>query len=266
MHVVGNFLADLALDLAGPLSAFEKANSLSGRELYALHVISEHGGLVHGSSGLPVQTSCFEEFDFDTVIFVGGEVAPMFCPGAVTAAKALASRTGRVASVCSGAFLLAEAALLDGRRATTHWRLASNLQQRYPAVKVETDRIYTADGRIWTSAGVAARIDLALALIEIDHNVRAAREVARELVVPHRRPGGQSQFSAMSQMDPDSDRIRMALAFAREHLVEHLSVERLAETAPSAAFASSVAHSDGELVRRQQRPWNGFELKPLKSD
>jgi transcriptional regulator GlxA family with amidase domain len=233
MHAIGLFLCPdhLALDLAGPLSAFEKANTLSGRKLYDLHVISERGGPVVGSSGLPIHTRCFEEVELDTVVFIGGEVEPMHAPGAVAAAKDLAGRTNRVASVCSAAFLLAEARLLDGRRATTHWRIAPEFQQRYPAVKVEADRIFIADGRVWTSAGVAAGIDLALALIEADHSVEMAREVARELVVPHRRPGGQSQFSAMSQMEPDSDRIRLALAFARDHLTEPLPIERLADAA-----------------------------------
>jgi transcriptional regulator GlxA family with amidase domain len=233
MHAIGLFLCPghLSLDLAGPLSAFEKANSLASKRLYALHVISEFGGPVEGSSGLPIHTRCYKEAELDTVVFIGGEIAPMRLPGAIAAAKDLAGRTDRVASVCTGAFLLAEASLLDGRRATTHWRVAPEFQQRYPTIKVEADRIFIADGRVWTSAGVAAGIDLAFALIEADHGVELAREVARELVVPHRRPGGQSQFSAMSQMEPESDRIRLALAFAREHLVEPLPIERLAEAA-----------------------------------
>lgn len=233
MHAIGHFVCPdhLTLDLAGPLGAFEKANSLSGETLYELLVISEAGGAVVGSSGLPVQTRPYLEVDLDTVIFIGGEIEPMRVPSAVKAAKELAARTDRVASVCSGTFLLAETSLLEGRRATTHWRLAAELQQRYPTIKVEADRIFIEDGRVWTSAGVAAGIDLALALIEADHSVELARRVARELVVPHRRPGGQSQFSAMSQMEPDSDRIRMSLAFARDHLAEELPIERLAEAA-----------------------------------
>ena len=128
-----------------------------------------------------------------------------------------------------GRVLLAGAGLLDGRRATTHWSRARELQAGFPAVSVEADRIYVADGPVWTSAGVTAGIDLALALIEADHGVELARRVARELVVYHRRPGGQSQFSALSQMEPESDRMRLALAFAREHLSEPLPIERLAE-------------------------------------
>ncbi len=149
----------------------------------------------------------------------------------VATVQRLAARATRTASVCTGAFLLAGAGLLDGRRATTHWSRARELQDSFPAVSVEADRIYVADGPVWTSAGITAGIDLALALIEADHSVELARQVSRELVVYHRRPGGQSQFSALSQMEPESDRMRVALAFAREHLSEPLPIERLAEAA-----------------------------------
>ncbi|WBO58960.1 helix-turn-helix domain-containing protein [Acidocella sp. MX-AZ03] len=213
------------------MAAFEKANGFVEGNPYRLAVISEFGGTVVGSAGVPIQTQPFRSMTFDTVIFVGGGIGPFQEPGVIAAAKDLAARAARVASVCTGAFLLAEAGLLDGRRATTHWRLAPELQQRYPLVRVEADRIFISDNNIWTSAGISAGIDLALALIEIDFGTEIAREVARELVVPYRRSGGQSQFSAMSQMEPDSDRIRMALAFACVHLVEPLPIERLAEAA-----------------------------------
>ncbi len=145
--------------------------------------------------------------------------------------RRLAACATRIASVCTGAFLLAGAGLLDRRRATTHWSRARELQADYPDVAVEVDRIYVADGPLWNSAGVTAGIDLALALIEADHGVELARRVSRKLVVYHQRPGGQSQFSALSQMEPESDRMRIALAFAREHLSEPLPIERLAEAA-----------------------------------
>jgi transcriptional regulator GlxA family with amidase domain len=233
MHNVGLFVCPdhQALDLAGPLGAFEKANGFAGGDAYRLLVLSENGGAVIGSSGLSIHTQPFKDVALDTVIFIGGDIEPLRAPAAIEAARDLASRTERVASVCTGAFLLAAADVLEGRRVTTHWRMAPELQQRYPSIRVEADRIFIADGRIWTSAGIAAGIDLALALIEADHGADLARQVARELVVPHRRPGGQSQFSAMSQMEPDSDRIRMALSYAREHLAEPLPIERLAEAA-----------------------------------
>ncbi|NYE28605.1 transcriptional regulator GlxA family with amidase domain [Rhodanobacter sp. K2T2] len=149
----------------------------------------------------------------------------------IAAAKKLGARALRVASVCTGAFLLAETGLLDGRRATTHWRYAAQLQSLFPRTRVEGDSIYITDGHIWTSAGIASGIDLALAMIEKDVGLEVARAVSRLLVVPFRRPGGQSQFSAMSQMEPESDRIRIALNFAREHLAEALPVDRLADAA-----------------------------------
>ena len=210
MHHIGLFICSnhQTLDLAGPLGAFEKAGDFVKGGAYHLAVISEFGGTVFGSSGVSIQTQPFHTLAFDTIVFVGGDIGPFQEPGAIAAAKDLAMRTARVASVCTGAFLLAEAGLLDGRRATTHWRLGPELQKRYPLVRVEADRIFVSDKNIWTSAGISAGIDLALALIEADFGTKVAREVARELVVSYRRSGGQSQFSAMSQMEPDSDRYR----------------------------------------------------------
>jgi transcriptional regulator GlxA family with amidase domain len=143
----------------------------------------------------------------------------------------IAKRARRVASVCSGAFLLAEAGLLDGRRATTHWEYANRLQQSYPRVRMELDQIYLQDGNLWTSGGVTAGIDLSLAMIEEDLGPAVAQRVARVLVVYHRRVGGQSQFSEMLRMEPETDRVRRALHYAREHLGQRLSVEQLADSA-----------------------------------
>jgi transcriptional regulator GlxA family with amidase domain len=233
MHRIGFFVCRGydALDLAGPLSAFNQAATAAGHNPYELHVISQAGGSVLGIAGLPVETKQSGRRTFDTVVFVGGDIAPMQTPENIAAARKLSTKATRVASVCTGAFLLAETGLLDGRRATTHWRYASQFQSRFPRTRVEIDNIYIADGHIWTSAGIASGIDLALAMIEHDMGPEVARTVSRLLVVPYRRPGGQSQFSAMSQMEPESDRIRIALNFAREHLAEALPVERLADAA-----------------------------------
>ncbi|MGJ8517577.1 GlxA family transcriptional regulator [Carnimonas bestiolae] len=220
-----------ALDLAGPFSAFEAASTIAGHPLYSLNVLSRDGGPVVGSGGMSVETSAISGKRLDTLVVAGGNIALMLERSAVQAVRSSAIRSRRVASVCTGAFLLAEAGLLDGRRATTHWRRAREFQARYKAVKVETDRIFIADEHVWTSAGITAGIDLALALIEEDHGVDLAREVARELVIYHRRSGGQSQFSTMSHMAPESDRIRIALSFAQAHLPESLPVERLASEA-----------------------------------
>lgn len=247
MHRIGFFVCQghEALDLAGPLSAFHQVTAALGRTPYEIHVVSQSGGVVQGNTGLPIQTECVGRGNFDTVIFVGGDIAPMQASDNVAIATELASQATRVASVCTGAFLLAETTLLNHRRATTHWRYITQLQSRFPRIRVEGDRIYVADGRFWTSAGIASGIDLALALIEKDLGPETARSVSRLLVVAHRRPGGQSQFSAMSQMEPDSDRIRTTLNFAREHLTESLSVERLA------AVANLSPRQFGRAFRRE---------------
>ncbi len=219
------------LDLAGPLDAFQAANAAAGRQLYDLRIVSRVGGPIVGNGGATVVTACAVGVAVDTLLVVGGAIRVMLGAAEVDAVRRLALGAVRIASVCTGAFPLAEAGLLDGRRATTHWACARELQARYPAVRVEADRIFVADGPVWTSAGITAGIDLALALIEADHGIALARAVARELVVYHRRPGGQSQFSALSLLEPVSDRIRMALAHAREHLSEPLPLERLADAA-----------------------------------
>ena len=167
-----------------------------------------------------------------------------------------AGRCRRVASVCTGAFTLAAAGLLDGRRATTHWRQAARLQREYPAIRVEADRIFCRDGNIWTSAGITAGIDLALALIEEDHGFAVARAVAQHLVVYHRRHGGQSQFAASIDLAPRSDRISAALGYARDHIAEDLPVERLAEAAGmslrqfSRTFRAQTGTTPARVVER----------------
>ncbi len=240
------------LDLAGPFATFEAVGKVLGRPTYELTVLSRMGGLVQGSGGLPVATLELGAAKFDTLVVVGGDTASMLKEAEINAIAGLAGRTRRLASVCTGAFLLAEAGLLDGRRATTHWRMAPRLQRDYPTVSVDADKIFVVDNGVWTSAGVTAGIDLALALIETDHGSEVAREVARELVVYHRRSGGQSQFSLMSQMDPESDRIRIALSFARDHLHEPLPVERLAEAAHLSLrqFGRAFRRETGETPAR----------------
>jgi transcriptional regulator GlxA family with amidase domain len=233
MHRIGFFVCRGydALDLGGPLAAFNQVATAAGHTPYDLHVISQSGGPVHGNTGLSIDTKPAARRTFDTVVFVGGDIDPMQTSENIAAARKLAARASRVASVCTGAFLLAETGLLDGLRAATHWRYAALLQARFPRTRVDGDSIYVVDGRVWTSAGIASGIDLALGMIERDMSAETARAVSRLLVVPYRRPGGQSQFSAMSQMEPESDRIRIALNFAREHLAEALPVERLADAA-----------------------------------
>jgi transcriptional regulator GlxA family with amidase domain len=164
------------------------------------------------------------------------------------------SRCRRIAATCTGAFILAEAGLLDGRRATTHWNRSRDLQARFPKVQVEGDRIFIVDGPVWTSAGMTAGIDLALAMVEQDLGADVARAVARHLVVYHRRAGGQSQFSALLELAPKSDRIQNALAYAKRNLHTPLAVQQLAEAANlsprqfSRAFRAETGQSPAKAV------------------
>jgi transcriptional regulator GlxA family with amidase domain len=161
----------------------------------------------------------------------GSAVVGALTPGVIRFLHQGLERSRRIASTCTGAFVLAEAGLLDGRRATTHWHRARELQTRFPKVKVEEDRIFIIDGPVWTSAGMTAGIDLALAMIEKDLSAEVAQAVARQLVVYHRRAGGQSQFSALLELEPKSDRIQRALAYAKRNLDTPLTVGQLAEAA-----------------------------------
>ena len=221
------------LDLSGPLAAFE----MPGRALrpgpYQLQVLSELGGPVKSSSGLVVSTERIGSARFDTLIAVGGLGAFRASGSPVLQAfvRRAAKNSRRIASVCSGTVILAAAGLLDGLRATTHWRSAAILQRKYPEIRVESDRIYVKEGSIWTSAGVTAGIDLALALIEEDLGPEVAKAAARQLVVYYRRPGGQSQFSALLDLESTSDRVQQALSYARTHLGHVLSVGELAKAA-----------------------------------
>jgi transcriptional regulator GlxA family with amidase domain len=244
------------LDLAGPHCAFQSAAAPSGDAAYRLRVLSSGGGTVQNNAGMGMTTVPASEAVVDTLIMVGGNIVPMLDQRERDAFAAATARARRVASVCTGAFMLAELGLLAGRRATTHWRLIARLQRDYPAVNVAGDCIFVADGPVWTSAGISAGIDLALALIEDDLGIAASREVAKYLVVYHRRAGGQSQFSVLSQLAGESDRIRKALSFAREHLAEELPAKRLADAACLSlrqfgrAFRRETAETPAKAVER----------------
>ncbi|MGO4810621.1 GlxA family transcriptional regulator [Cupriavidus sp. 2MCAB6] len=215
----------------GVTTVLEFANRTAGKALYDVRLLSEHGGPVATSAGFSVTTEPFGDEAFDTLLVVGDNDIQPASPGLVAFLRQAATSTRRVCATCTGAFNLAEAGLLDGRRATTHWFYAARLRRAYPGVSVEEDRIFIIDGPVWTSAGMTACIDLALALVEKDAGAVIARQVARKLVVYHRRAGGQSQFSALLELEPKSDRIQSALAFARQNLHEGLSVEQLANAA-----------------------------------
>jgi len=218
------------VDLAA-VTVFEVANALPGGPYYAMRMLSEHGGPVLSSAGVPVVTQAFGKPRFDTVLVAGSMELQPSSPAFLDFLRAASLASRRTASICTGAFCLAEAGLLEGRRVTTHWALARELQRRYPKARVEEDRIYIEHDHVWSSAGMTACIDLALALVESDHGAELARAVARKMVVYHRRSGGQSQFSALLELEPKSDRIQTALTYAKRNLRKPLSVDELADAA-----------------------------------
>ncbi|WP_309960889.1 GlxA family transcriptional regulator [Variovorax guangxiensis] len=241
------------LDLAA-IAAFELANMQLGQAHYRVEVLSEHGGLVASSSGAAVDSRRFTTARFDTLVMTGALVATTITPKVCRFLRSGMRQARRVTSICTGAFALAEAGLLDGRRATTHWGFAQELQKRHPLIQVQPDRIFINDGPVWTSAGMTAGIDMVLALVEQDLGAEIARAVAKKMVVYYRRPGGQSQFSAMLELEPQSDRIQKTLAHARAHLREPLSVEDLADVAHlsprqfSRAFKAETGQSPAQAV------------------
>jgi transcriptional regulator GlxA family with amidase domain len=211
--------------------AFEVANIALGQPVYTLHFLSERGGAVPTSAGAKFQTEHFDDRALDTLIVCGGLVVEPSTPALIEFLRNAPARYRRVASICIGAFPLAEAGVLNGRRATTHWLYAEELQTRFPRVTVEMDRIFVQDGPVWTSAGMTAGIDLAVALVEADLGVELARSVAKKLVMYHRRVGGQSQFSSLLELEPKSDRIQTVLTYAKRNLRKTLSIEELAKVA-----------------------------------
>lgn len=243
------------IDLAAS-TVFELVNLEAGHAEYEIEVLSEPGGPIRSSSGIEIGTRPFDSATFDTVVVMGAmQIAPSSAGLLAFLKRSLAS-SRRTTSICTGAFILAEAGILDGRRATTHWGYAREFQHRYPRVKVEQDRIFMTDGQVWTSAGMTAGIDLCLALVESDLGVEIARAVAKKLVVYHRRSGGQSQFSAMLALEPKSDRIQTVLTYAKNHLREPLTVEQLAEVAHlsqrqfSRAFRDETQQSPAKAIER----------------
>jgi transcriptional regulator GlxA family with amidase domain len=213
------------------LSAFEIANKRAGETLYDLHVLSEGGGRLRSSFGLEVTTEAFGDDEFDTLLVAFGlEVSPTSA-GLARYLQQAAKSTRRLASICLGSFTLGDAGLLDGRRATTHWRYAQQMQERFPKCIVDMDKIFIADGQIWTSAGMSAASDLAVGMIESDHGAELARLVAKGMVMHHRRAGGQSQHSALLDLDVKADRVQTALTYAKRNLRMSLEIEDLARVA-----------------------------------
>jgi transcriptional regulator GlxA family with amidase domain len=246
------------LDATGPLAAFEIAARLCP-QAYAIETVAAVAGPAVSSSGLKVLAGPLPDpAEIDTLIAAGGQGTRQarFDPKSRAFLASAHGKARRIASVCSGAYLLAEAGLLNGRRATTHWRIAESFARSYPKVKVEPDRIHVRDGDVWTSAGITAGIDLALALIAEDHGEALARAVAQELVVYHRRPGGQSQYSALLDLAAGEGRFAELLAWARTRLTDPLPVEALAERAKMSprtfhrAFTAETGSTPAKAIER----------------
>ncbi|MEV0584447.1 GlxA family transcriptional regulator [Nonomuraea sp. NPDC050310] len=251
------------LDLAGPADVFSTAGLIQPGA-YEVEIVAPAAGPVTAQGGVTVQAQ-------RAIGEVSGEIDVLLVAGGLQVWRTrhddtligglarLASSARRVASVCSGAVLLAHAGLLDGRRATTHWLAARRLAAEYPAVAVDPDPIYIKDGQVWTSAGVTAGIDLALALVAEDHGHDLARDVARGLIVYLHRPGGQSQFSSpMEIAAPTREPLRDLLAYIDAHPADDLSVPALAarsgmsERHFSRVFTEQSGLSPGRYVERSR--------------
>lgn len=245
------------LDAAGPSAAFEIAARLQP-EAYRISVLSLSGGRVRSSSGCVMDSGvlCVGP-PGSTLVVVGGQGVDAAAdePVLLEFVRSESSR-GRVAAVCTGVFVLAAAGLLNGRKATTHWRRSSDLRAAYPDIDLRVDSIYQNDGHIWTSAGISAGIDLALAIIASDLGEVVARNVAREMIVYFKRPGGQSQHSALLEMSTDVGRMGPVLDYIRGNLHGSLSVEALASRAGMSqrhftrVFRAEVGMSPARAVER----------------
>jgi transcriptional regulator GlxA family with amidase domain len=246
------------LDAAGPISVFEIANRLAKSEV-PIRLMAANPGPVPSTSGAEMLARKFgPPSAITTLIIVGGEGIEAAARNACTAnfVKAVAKRGTRVASVCSGTIMLAETGLLDGKRATTHWQRTRQFLATYPQVKLEPDQIFVRDGNIWSSAGITAGIDLALAMVAEDHGDEIVEKTARQLVLYHRRSGGQSQFSSLLELKAPTGRFGPLLTWARENLDARLTVENLAERAGMSsrhftrAFIAETGSTPSKAIER----------------
>lgn len=213
-------------------SPFAVANKYAGGSAYDVHLLSETGGLVRSGLGPDVSTERLDDpSSFDTILVAAGIGVPEPSQDLLAYLQVASRSARRLAGLCLGAFILADAGLLIGRRATTHWHYAPQFRARYPDCNLDIDKIYVADGNLWTSAGMSAGIDLAVGMVERDHGRELAQTVARGLVMERRRAGGQAQHSALLDFDAPTDRIQSVLAYVQQHLRLPLTNEDLAAIA-----------------------------------
>ena len=222
------------LDVTGPAAVFGAANE--GRELpvYEVEIVSPDGGPVTSNCGVALMSSCLGK-RYDTLLVAGGSrglKAVMAREDVRRWLQRVAPRTRRFGSVCTGAFVLAAAGLLDGKRVATHWASCQRLAEKFPALTVDADALYVVDGKVWTSAGVTTGIDMALALVEADLGAATANLIARHFVLYARRPGYQSQFSPLLQVQTEADApFARLIEWMQAHLDEPLDVPALAARA-----------------------------------
>jgi transcriptional regulator GlxA family with amidase domain len=256
------------LDVVGPLEVFSRAGRLitdegrRGPSPYTVEILARSRGTVVTSSGIGlVATRSFRGIrgGIDTLFVAGGRgvEAALRDASLIRWLRRMSREVGRLASVCTGAFVLAEAGVLDGKRAATHWHSCARMAARYPRVAVEPDPIFVRQGRVYTSAGVTAGMDLALALVEEDHGPQVARQVARELVLFLKRPGGQSQFSAQLQTQlADREPLAELQSWSADHLAADLSVAALAHRVAMSprnfarVFTRSVGRTPARFVEQ----------------
>ena len=270
------------LDAAGPIGVFEMPARGMSPSPYQLTVYSMKGGAITASCGVRMYSEKLPSaLTLDTLIVSGGEGTRevMADEDLLAAIRDLSARTRRTCSVCSGSFLLAAAGLLEGRRATTHWRRSDGFSRLFPGIRLDADRIFVRDGKFWTSAGITAGIDLALALVEDDLGDEVALRAARELVVHQRRHGGQSQFSVMQDVKLASGRFDSLIGWVQANLAGDIRVETMAEQAGMSPrnFARIFRQETGttparfvEKLRleaaRQQIETTGLSLQKIAAD
>lgn len=231
MHRIGYLITEgfQTMGLATQ-TVFEVANLVAGEAFYRVQNFSVGGGMVRSSLGMPIETLPLAAPGLADTWMVSGTLTPETPPAdeVLACVQGFVASARRTAGLCTGTFVLAQAGVLDNRRATTHWAYAKALRTLHPKVEVDDDRIFIIDGPVWTSAGMTAALDMALAMVEKDLGAELARSVAHKLVMHQRRSGGQSQHSELLALAPKSDRVQSALEYARQHLNRPLSVEELA--------------------------------------
>jgi transcriptional regulator GlxA family with amidase domain len=238
------------------LAVFQAANVLKERHVYETRLLSETGGEIPTAAGITVGSSPLEAEIYDTLLVAGAAGTVPASGVLVDFTRAAGATARRVGSLCTGAFTLAQAGLLSGRRASTHWRHARELQARFPDIRIEVDRLFVNDGPVWTSAGMMAGIDMTLALVEADLGADVARTIARRMILDRRRPGGHSQSSKLLDLEPRTDRIRRVLDHVRGHLRGDLSTARMAAVANlsprqlSRASVAELGETPARIVER----------------